>query len=71
MGNVTTDSLTGKKVLVFDQNPTRLQELKQILEEQSIVVHHATSIQSMVEKAVFFKPNLCIFSLAEIGRAHV
>ena len=64
MGNVTTDSLTGKKVLVFDQNPTRLQELKQILEEQSIVVHHAASIQSMVEKAVFFKPNLCIFSLA-------
>ena len=64
MGNVTTDTLSGKKVLVFDQDPARLQQLKQILEEQAMVFHQAASVQSMVEKAVFFKPNLCIFSLA-------
>ncbi|MEY2621766.1 MAG: hypothetical protein RIT26_1586 [Pseudomonadota bacterium] len=63
MGNLTTDSLSGKKVLVLDQDAARLQQLKQILEEQSMVFHQAGNLQSLVEKAVFFKPNLCVFSL--------
>lgn len=63
MGKLTTDALSGKKVLVLDQDPARIQELKQILEEQSMVFHQAGTLQSMVEKAVFFKPHLCIFSL--------
>lgn len=59
--------LESKKILILDQDSDRLSQLKQILEEHSAVVYVASSIQSMMEKAVFFKPHVCIFSLAFKG----
>lgn len=56
-----------KKILILDQDSDRLSQLKQILEDHSAVVYLASSIQSMMEKAIFFKPHVCIFSLAFNG----
>ncbi|MDI9332095.1 MAG: AraC family transcriptional regulator [Alphaproteobacteria bacterium] len=59
--------LSSKKILILDQDTERLNQLKGILEDQSVVVYVASSLQSMMGKAVFFKPHACIFSLAFKG----
>ena len=59
-----TEALDGKKILLLDDDQQRITELTHILESQGVVVYMATSIQSMVQKAMFFKPQLCIVSLA-------
>ncbi len=60
----TLPQIGSKKILILDQDSDRLSQLKQILEDHSAVVYLASSIQSMMEKAFFFKPHVCIYSLA-------